>query len=304
MPESLRDVLDRAVPNTTALARPPTDDLWRRGRRAHATRVIATGAVAVFVVLGIAGVGALIAQRTDDGVRSVTVTDGVGRSSTTTQQRGAITRSLEGVTEVDIGGGFEATLTRSSSSPALRITTDPGQEDALAEVTVTITGARLRVERRNPPASEGPSPERPALRLSASVPDLHALNLSGGVAARIAGFDDRSVDRKVTLSGGVTLDGDLRGRTITLGATGGVTAKLGGQADRLEVDTSGGTVLDLSRLTVKTAKVTGSGGVLVDVAATERIDSCNASGGAEVRYPAPSKGVGPVVTSGGGRCGA
>jgi hypothetical protein len=291
MSDALKELLSDAAPTARTA---PTEELWQRGRRQRRVRRVGTAMSAVLLVAGVAVVGSAVVDGDSTSVSTDAPVDESTRTTVTTEPTAApVDRALPGVTRVGIGGGIDATITR-SDDPQVHFS---GAPEDLAGVEVTVEGDRIEINRPVTNADDGP------VKVSVTVSELDDLSLAGGVDATIDGFDDPNVDRSLAMSGGVVLDGDITARVLKVPAAGGVQVTLVGSVDKLDVDASGGTSMDLSGLVVQTAMFKASGGVFLEADVHEAVLSCAVSGGSTVRYGKPRHDPPTVTWSDTSNCG-
>ena len=177
---------------------------------------------------------------------------------------------LSGFVNVDVGSGFQVSIVRGSYR--ILITADDNLFDY---IQVTKVGDTLTIG-----LELGVSFQTLALRAEISMPDLEALQFSGGVTGNATGFVV-SHDFSVSLSGGSILDMKGEGGNLLLVCSGGSNAKLSefavGDAD---VELGGG-----SRGTINldgTLNADLSGGSHLFYIGNPELGEINTSGGSEI----------------------
>jgi len=178
-------------------------------------------------------------------------------------------KGLSGFSRVDAGWGFDLDV-RQGETFAVTIRIDDNLERYLE---AEVRGGVLHLGLKNIASySTG------TLQANVTMPELIGVNLSGGAAATLSGFES-----------GQDLAGDF---------SGGCKATFHGSAGDLTLDVSGGADVDMSDFVVGNARIEASGGADVVVHVSGRLDA-EASGGADVRYLG-SPTLGDIESSGGG----
>jgi hypothetical protein len=208
----------------------------------------------------------------------------VGSGNLTTENQ-----YFSGFTSVEVGSGFEAEISESSSY-SIAITADDNLFDY---IEVSRAGDTLTIRLK-----WWYSYQDPTLRAKITVPNLYELELSGGTHGTIEGFSS-SHEFAVELSGGSWLTGDFttsEDAEFTLSGGSQVTG-LDGGADDLAVSASSGSHLDLSDFHVRDAEVDLSGGSHATINLDGQLDA-DVSGGSQLLYIGDPT-LGDINTSGG-----
>lgn len=157
-------------------------------------------------------------------------------------------------------------------------------------------------------------------RVTVTLPQLRALEVTGGARARVYGFAS-SDPLSLTISGGgiaalsgveagdVTADvsgaaglgGDLKARTLTGAVSGSSRIGVTGSAESAVLDASGGSNLDLGTFTIGDLEVDLSGASRGTVIVTGTLDA-DVSGGSQLEYGG-SPTLGDVNATGGSHIG-
>lgn len=155
---------------------------------------------------------------------------------------------------ISVSHGIDVVVDTTLAQNDVRITT---HNDIIDYVKVYVEDSTLNIE------LDAPRPVS-ASRLEVRIPkfDYSTLALSGD-----AEFSDNG----------------YRGKSLTIAASGGADAEIGGAVQMLTASASGGADLSLDELCAACVVVEASGGADVDVYATESLVA-NASGGADVSY--------------------
>jgi len=133
------------------------------------------------------------------------------------------------------------------------------------------------------------------IRIEISMPDLHALGLSGGAMGNVKMQTSKSFS--VDLSGGSFLKGELTSGNITMDLSGGSRIELNGKAADLELNGSGGSIFELKNFTVRNVDSHLSGGSNVEVKMDGTINTSQ-SGGSQFTFYGNAK-IGSTSFSGG-----
>jgi Putative auto-transporter adhesin, head GIN domain len=160
------------------------------------------------------------------------------------------TRQLPAFTKVESGAGIGVTIRIGPAEPIVV----EAQENLLPIITTEVVGGTLRIG-----SKEGFTSSQP-VHVTAVVPSLDGLTLSGGSQATIEGLA-------------------AQGLTIELSGGSAVTAT--GSASDLDLTASGGSRANLENLSTKTVAVDASGGSVANVLASDSV-SGSASGGSRV----------------------
>ena len=128
-----------------------------------------------------------------------------------------------------------------------------------------------------------------------TMPELNDLNLSGGSIGRITMESSNSFS--ADLSGGSSLEGDLKCSDMDIELSGGSKVNLTGSGDDLKIEGSGGSIVRLKSFDVKNVDADLSGGSNVVVKMNGTL-SADASGGSQIRFYGHAK-LGRTSFSGG-----
>jgi hypothetical protein len=184
-----------------------------------------------------------------------------------------IERPESGFNVLKIGYGCQATVTAGEIySVVIRI------DDNLSEY--------LRIEQEGERLSIGMEPYKSYrdfnFAADVTMPDITALELSGGSEGQLNGFNlNHSVS--IDLSGGSELEGDLIASQVTFSLSGGSEVRILGNAEQVSLGGSGGSWIELQDFNARILDFDLSGGTTAKVSADETI-SGNASGGSTVQY--------------------
>ena len=176
------------------------------------------------------------------------------------------TRKVPGFTELEVGGGIGVDIVTGSATSVV-VTAQP---NLLPLTTTTVDGDRLTVA-----TTKGYTTVH-GISVKVTASDLTAIELHGGASMSGDGFEAESL--ALNLSGGARLD-------------------LSGVATDVEVEASGGAVLQLGGLSLTTARVDLTGGVVATMSVSSSITG-TASGGVVVNLDERPAMV-DVETSGG-----
>ena len=180
-------------------------------------------------------------------------------------------KSFSDFTVVDAGWGFEVTITKSDTY-GVSITVDDNMIDY---VQVSKSGRTLNIDLK--PGTY----DRVTLKANIEMPLLRELQLSGGSHGYVNGF---------------YVPPYYSGEFI-LGLSGGSHAEMEGSANKISVEASGGSRLDLSDFPVHNAQVDLSGGSHATINLDGRLDA-DLSGGSQLYYIG-EPALGDIDTSGG-----
>jgi hypothetical protein len=169
-------------------------------------------------------------------------------------------------TELEVGGGIGVDIVRGSATGVV-VTAQP---NLLPLTTTTVEGDRLTVV-----TTKGYTTVH-GISVKVTTSELTAIELHGGASA--SGDDVVAQSLALNLSGGARLD-------------------LSGEAKDLDVEASGGAVLQIGGLTVTTARVDLAGGVVATMSVSSSLTG-TASGGVVVNLDERPETV-DVETSGG-----
>jgi hypothetical protein len=184
---------------------------------------------------------------------------------------GSETRSVAPFTEVSAGAGIQLQL---ATGPQSVVVT--AQPNITAITRTDVSGSRLTVDTTSGYVTAQ------GLIVKISVPDLTAVELSGGASA--SGSAGTTKDLTIQMSGGAraTLAGTTGNLTLT--ASGGALPDLGGlRATNATVDLSGGVVGSVA--VSGTLKGSASGGVVLTLTRQPASTQVETSGGAVLRNP-------------------
>ena len=176
------------------------------------------------------------------------------------------TREVPAFTELEVGGGVGVDIVPGSAT-SIVVTAQP---NLLPLTTTTVDGDRLKV------ATTKGYTTLHGISVKVTTSELTAIELQGGASASGAGFEAQSL--ALNLSGGARLD-------------------LSGEATDLEVEASGGAVLQIGGLKLTTARVDLSGGVVATMSVSSSLTG-TATGGVVVNLDERPATI-DVETSGG-----
>jgi hypothetical protein len=196
-------------------------------------------------------------------------------------------RNFSDFTNVEAHNGFQLELSQANTF-SIEITADDNLWEYLE---VTKSGDTLKIK-----LDSGRFYHSADLRAKISMPELKALDLSGGSQAIITNFSS-SHDFSINLSGGSRVVGDITADDANFDLSGGSRVNLEGTADFLEVHGSGGSHLDLENFSVDNADIHLSGGGSATVNVDGTLDA-HLSGGSNVTY-AGNPSLGDIDLSGG-----
>jgi hypothetical protein len=159
-------------------------------------------------------------------------------------------RQVAAFTKVEAGAGIGVTIRIGPAEPVVI----EAQENLLPIITTEVAGGTLRIG-----SSEGFTSSQP-VHVTAVVPTLDGLTLSGGSQA--------------------TIDG-LAATALSIELSGGSAVTATGSASDLDLTVSGGSRANLESLSTKTIAVDATGGSVANVLASDSV-SGSASGGSHV----------------------
>ena len=133
------------------------------------------------------------------------------------------------------------------------------------------------------------------IRIEVNMPDLEAVELSGGALANINMQTSRSFSAE--LSGGAYLKGNLSCKNIEMDLSGGSKITLKGSAGNIELNGSGGSIFQLADLSVKDVESQLSGGSNVEIKMDGTLNTSQ-SGGSQFVFYGTAK-IGRTSFSGG-----
>lgn len=133
------------------------------------------------------------------------------------------------------------------------------------------------------------------IRIEVNMPDLEAVELSGGALASINMQTSRSFSAE--LSGGAYLKGNLSCKNIEMDLSGGSKITLKGSAGNIELNGSGGSIFQLADLSVKDVESQLSGGSNVEIKMDGTLNTSQ-SGGSQFVFYGTAK-IGRTSFSGG-----
>jgi hypothetical protein len=220
---------------------------WQRGRSTRRRRRAFRLATPALVL--IAGV-VMVAPADDRGDDAVVAT----RPSDLQVPDGA-TRAKTGIAGVDelrLGGGLAVRMVVGGAS--ITVEAEP---DVMDDVSVEVRDGVATVDRSSP---------------------LARANETVVVTVAVESV------RRLTVDGGVLLDGEVSADNLVLRTSGGIAGTLRGRVDLLALDASGGVQLDLTQLAVERLIAVLSGGTTIDVDAAV-IERATLSGGSVLSYP-------------------
>ena len=176
------------------------------------------------------------------------------------------TREVSAFTELDVGGGIGVDIVPGSAA-SIVVTAQP---NILPLTTTTVDGGRLTIA-----TTQGYTTVH-GISVKVTTSELTAIELHGGASASGDGF---------------------RAQSLALNLSGGAHLELSGEAKDLEVEASGGAVLQIGGLKLTTARVDLSGGVVATMSVSSALTG-KASGGVVINLAQRPPTV-DVQTSGG-----
>jgi hypothetical protein len=160
------------------------------------------------------------------------------------------TRQVAAFTSVEAGAGIGVTIRIGPAEPVVV----EAQENLLPIITTEVAAGTLHIG-----SNEGFTSSQP-VHVTAVVPSLDGLTLSGGSQATVEG---------------------LAAQGLTIELSGGSAATVTGSANDLGLTASGGSRANLESLSTKTVAVDASGGSVANVLASDSV-SGSATGGSHV----------------------
>lgn len=194
----------------------------------------------------------------------------------------------EDFTGVDISHAFEFEIEAGSSYQVL-IEAD---DNLFEYIEVDKFGGNLRIRLRGVNLSFGGF----TLRATIKMPELHALETSGAVHGTITGFATRD-DFELEASGASSVSGDIEAIDVVLNLSGASVVELEGACERLDIDGSGASRIDLNDFPCQDATVTLEGASNADININRSIDHGNLSGASHLTYEGDPT-IGQIDTSG------
>ena len=184
-----------------------------------------------------------------------------------------IERDLEDFSVLELRSGCQAGITRSDRfSVVVRI-----NENLVDYLQLEVAGRTLSIGMK-----KGHSYSRIQLEAEIGMPDIERLELSGGSQANISGFDlDHRLD--TDLSGGSGLTGSLDTGALSMSLSGGSSAELFGAGSDVQIEGSGGSVVEMGDFLSSDVHLKLSGGSRATVNLTGRLTG-QLSGGSKAYY--------------------
>ena len=223
---------------------------------------LSTLTIAIIAVAAVVAIITIIALIVASGASFIPQTV-VGSGHLVTHQE-----NFTGFTSVTVESGFRFAIIQSSSY-SVNVTTD---DNLLGYLQVTKTGNYLSVGLK-----PGHAYLSATLKVTIYMPDIAQLDLSGGSSGTMNGF--------------------VMSHDLTITASGGSWATLGGGARNLALEASGGSHLDLTNFNLTNANVDLSGGSQATISLSGRLDA-SLSGGSQLYYLGNAT-LGNVNVSGG-----
>jgi hypothetical protein len=178
-------------------------------------------------------------------------------------------------TEVSVGGGMHLEVTQSPSY-SIQVTAD---SDDMEHLKVDKKGDMLSFSMQR---ESGWWHHRGRISVSISMPLLSRLELSGGAEGQIT-MDTSGRSFYADMSGGSSLEGNLKCGDADFGLSGGAEVRVTGTGNNLKLDGSGGSEFHLRDFAVTNVNSDLSGGS----EATVNMDGvlrASQSGGSEITY--------------------
>ncbi|MFC2038415.1 head GIN domain-containing protein [Chloroflexota bacterium] len=189
--------------------------------------------------------------------------------------------------QVKADNGFYVEIIQGSSY-SVEVTTDDNIREYL---DVTKSGDTLTLKLKG----SGISGSR-TLKAKISMPDIEAVNLSGGSRAEVTGFDFQH-EFSASLSGGSKLEGNINTGDIGFGISGGSNVVLKGSGGDLVIRSTSGSKAELDSFSVGNANVNIDGGGRAELNVNGTLDTV-LTGGSAIVYSGESE-LGNVDLSGG-----
>lgn len=165
---------------------------------------------------------------------------------------GSDTRALSGFRKIKAGSAVKLDVTVQKGYSVVV----EADDNLLTHITTEVDGDTLVIGTRDSISS------RSDIKVTISLPELSALDLSGASAAAVTGAN---------------------GEELNITASGASKVKINGQAKELHADASGASNIDAESLPVENAEAEASGASTITVNALGRAD-LNASGASTVIY--------------------
>jgi len=199
------------------------------------------------------------------------------------------TREVGDFNGVQVSNGLSATVKVGPKS--VRIS---GDEKRVGQVITEVVDGKLVVKMEKKGWFGGSNSN--GIQITITNPQVTSVEASGGASIEAEATATETFSAEA--SGGAEVSvRNVDAKKLKLEVSGGAEATVKGRADTVEVDASGGAVVNAQEVSHKTLKVDGSGGVVVNASPTDRIEA-DVSGGVVVNVDsAPAQRE--VSTSGG-----
>jgi hypothetical protein len=180
------------------------------------------------------------------------------------------TREVADFNGVEVSQGIKAKVKVGPKS--VRIS---GDEQRISQVLTEVENGKLvvRMEKK----SWFGSSNSKGIEVTISSPQVTSVGASGGASVEAEATATENFSAEASGGGAVSVR-NVDAKKLSVEVSGGAEATLKGRADTVDVDASGGAVVNAQELNHKTLKVDASGGTVVNASPTERIEA-DMSGG-------------------------
>jgi Putative auto-transporter adhesin, head GIN domain len=174
---------------------------------------------------------------------------------------------------LEVGSAFEVNVSI-GSAPGLTLHVD---DNLLSRVDTGVSGGTLRIGMK-PSLSLG----RATLKADVTATGLHEIRSSG--ASHVTLRDELSGPNLVLkISGASEVDGSIKAQSASFEVSGASRTRLTGTSDKLSIDGSGASQIELADLQASTLEVNLSGATQATVGESETL-SVNLSGASQLSY--------------------
>lgn len=160
--------------------------------------------------------------------------------------------SLKDFDRIEAGSAFTIIIRKGNE---FRIKADSDSEKDLNNLEVRVRNNTLELSYEDSFMFRN----RERVRFEITMPELEGIDISGAASVKVIGFEDKSKDLEVDLTGAAKAAIDVEARKIDLECSGAATADIRGSAEEIDVDISGASHVDARKLEVKRVDAQASG---------------------------------------------
>jgi Putative auto-transporter adhesin, head GIN domain len=183
--------------------------------------------------------------------------------------------NLKDFNRIEAGGAFIVTVKKGEG---FSIKADSDEQDNLDDLSLKVRNNTLEIEYEDRFSFR----RREGVRFIITMPSLEGIDFSGASVIKVIGFEDKSNDLEIDLSGSSKAAIDVEVRKIEFDASGASVADIRGVAQDIDIDVSGACHVDARQLEVENADAQASGASRIKFGKITKSYNVDTSGASKV----------------------